>query len=108
MNTKEKIQNALDSLNNMQRATPGPFFYTRLSARLLREPVTTWEKLSHLISRPSVAIGAICLIISINMAVVLNQADESNITSETPELALADEYAIATTSFYDYENGEAK
>jgi hypothetical protein len=109
MNNKdEKIQNILDSLNDIQRATPGPFFYTRVNARLLKEQKTAWEGISNLIARPVVAIGGLCIIIAVNMLVIFSQTNEVSSANDATELALADEYTIATASFYDYENLEAR
>ena len=42
-NIEENINRTLNSLDDLQRATPGDFFFTRVSARLLNKQQTVWE-----------------------------------------------------------------
>lgn len=109
MNSKDqKVQNILDSLDGMQRASAGPFFYTRVSAALLKQRVTGWERISNLISRPVVAIATVCVVLAVNMAVIVDQASGPAVNSDPADLAMTDEYTIATAGIYDYENPEVR
>lgn len=109
MNSKEqKIQRTLDSLDGMQRASAGPFFYTRVSAALQKQRVTAWDRISNLISRPVVAIATVCVVLAVNMAVIVDQSAGSAVSSDPADLAVVDEYTIATAGIYDYENPEVR
>ncbi|MBC8033422.1 MAG: hypothetical protein H7Y03_04710 [Chitinophagaceae bacterium] len=103
---EQKIQSILESLDGVQRATPGPFFFTRVMVQLSQERKSVWERVSSLIARPAVAVSGLCLILVVNMLVVVNQRTRLPILSENAELTMVDEYTIATASFYDYENME--
>lgn len=102
MNRKDHIDAILDSLDGVQRATPGPFFFTRLNARMQREQKSLWQRLTGTITRPVVAITGLCLVLIINVwvAVVLSGDTASG---QNTELVLADEYALSSSSLYDYE-----
>jgi hypothetical protein len=66
---EKRIEAALTSLDHVTRVGPGPFFYTRVQARL-RKDRTVWEKASGFIAQPCVAFSVICLIISLNTFVI--------------------------------------
>lgn len=104
----ENIEATLNSLEGIQRATPGPFFFTRLNARLLNNQKTGWETIGRLLSRPVVAVSGLCFIILINTLVVIKQSTRTSSTADTVELASVDEYTIAASNFYDFENTELK
>jgi hypothetical protein len=105
---EKKLEDALNSLDGIERATVRPYFYTRLKARLDREK-RDWGGIVGLISRPVYAMAMIFIILTINMwivfqgkkesssAVNVNNAQMAN-TSELPE-----EYNLAATTFYNYE-----
>ena len=101
-----KVEETLSSLNQVQRAGAGPFFYTRLQARLTKTERNIWEKLSILLSRPAVAIVGICLIIFINTLTVIDIKQASPSLAEQTEPIYDEEYNLAVTSFYDIENLE--
>lgn len=105
---KENIDTILDSLDGLQRATPGPFFFTRVSARLQREQKTPWQRLARLVTRPSIAIGGLCLVLLLNIWVVVTGSEE-RASSQNAELVLADEYAASSSNLYYYDsNSDAK
>src|SRR5438128_1299417 len=95
-----KVEQTLNSLENIQRAEPGPFFYTRLMARMSRVE-TGWEKFSGFIARPAVALAGILMVILINIVAIYSNA--STISSEN-ELTTTEEYTQVATNFYDTEN----
>ena len=104
---KNKVEAALNSVEGVQRATPKPFFYTRLLARLDTRPETGWERFSAFISRPVVAFACVCLVIVINAVIVFSDTTSSFSSSDKTELAVADEYTdVATSSLYDLENSK--
>jgi hypothetical protein len=100
------VEETLRSLDGLKTASPGPFFFTRVQARLNRSERNVWEKLSMLLSRPTVAIAGICLIIFINTLTVLDLKDTAPSLAEQNEPIYDEEYNMAVTSFYDIENTE--
>ncbi len=98
-----QIENTLSSLDKVQRATPQPFFYTRLTARLSNSQQNIWELFSAYITRPSIAFSGISLIIIMNiMAAWLNV--KTPVIAEEPEAVVTEEYTQFATNFYDLEN----
>lgn len=108
MNKKEEhIETIMNSLDGIQRATPGPFFFTRVSARLQREQKSSWQTLARLVARPAIAISGLCLIVLLNTWVVMTRSTKTT-SSQSTELALADEYTINSSLYYYESNSEAK
>jgi len=99
---QKKIDEAMDSILNIGQATPQPFFYTRLMARIQRQESNGWEKISGLISRPVVALITVSTVLMLNIYVALNETSSSVNSSEISELATADD--LGTNTFYDIEN----
>lgn len=106
--SNKNIDNIIDSLNGIQRATPGPFFFTRVSARVQREQKSPWQQLARLVARPAIAITGLCLVLLINILAVINRS-EVTVSNQNTEVVLADEYAISSSSLYYYEtNSDTK
>ena len=106
MHIQQKVGEALSSLDHITPASAGPFFYTRVHARLTRSEKNIWEKLSLLVSRPSVAIIGICLVIFVNTLTVLDFKETAPSIAEQTEPVYDEEYSLAVTSIYDIENSE--
>ena len=104
---EKKIESALNSLDHVCRQGPGPFFYTRLQARLHRKDRTFWEKTSGFIARPAVAFSVICLIISINTLVIFQRESDTSITEQQNNFLTPDDSDIDTIAFYDEENNNS-
>lgn len=100
---EKKIEAALNSLDHVTRVGPGPFFYTRVEARLNRKDRTMWERISGFIAQPAVAFSVICLIISLNTIVIV-QTKTGPSFSEQSSTVLADDSDVDTIAFYDEEN----
>lgn len=100
---QRKIDQALESVNDIVQATPSSFFYTRLMARIENKEKNLWERLSGVITRPSIAIVTVLLVLALNAIVVLKGFYATENTSEYFELAVADEYNNVT-AFYDIDN----
>lgn len=103
---EKKIEKALESLDGIQRATPQPFFYTRLRARMARDN-REWGGIAGLISRPVYALAMICAVLLINVWAVTRDTNEAVPTTPiqlaSGDQQLTDEYNVAVTTFYDYE-----
>lgn len=96
-----KIETALDSLDHVSRVGPGPFFYTRVVARLQRRDRTLWEKISGFISQPAVAFAVIALVVSLNTLAIF-QSDRSPAAMEqTMNISSSDDAELDIIAFYD-------
>jgi hypothetical protein len=104
---EKKIETTLNSLDHVTRVGPGPFFFTRVQARLSKEDRTVWENISGFIAQPAVAFTVICLIISLNTLVILNQ-EKSPGTADQASYIVPDETEIDTIAFYDEENNNSE
>lgn len=100
----KKINEVMHSIDHMKRASPRPFLFTRLEARMQNEK-NKWVKLSSFIARPVVAFTCICFVLIINAMVIflLNNSGNS-FTQQGNELATADEYSQVSSTLYEFEN----
>ena len=110
MKDKASIENhinkALSSVEGMERATPGPYFYTRLRARLDNKYENSWQRLSGFVAKPVIAFATILLVICINIfAIYSNSNSDSTLnTTDQTDLVTVDEYNQVTSNIYDLEN----
>ena len=97
---ERKADEALNSLDGLQRVSPGPYFYTRLDARMNRAGKNVWDQLVIMLNRPSVAIGLALLVIAVNTTVVL-QKNDTPALAEQAELTVSEEYNLASNTYLD-------
>lgn len=109
MNKQEQINKlvdeALSSVDDVQRAQPRPYLFTRINARMNKASDSVWEKVSWLITRPAVAFSGLFLIVVINAGVVFNYKTATQTT--TADVAVqntADEFSYTVAGIYDTEN----
>ncbi|MCO6497711.1 MAG: hypothetical protein J5I50_08635 [Chitinophagaceae bacterium] len=107
MNKEQKIESILNSLDGVERATPRPFFFTRLEARMQRGEATFAEKLLGFLVRPSVAIAAVVLIVVMNAFVVvsttLQEDKQQQVNNSGVEIATVDQYLEMNMNPFDAE-----
>ena len=103
---EQEIDQTLKSVDMVKSASPGPFFFTRVQARLARTEKNLWERMGMLVSRPAVVIAGICFIIIINTVTVLDFKDITPSLADQNEPIYDEEYNMAVTSFYYIENTE--
>lgn len=102
----KKIDEVMQSLNRVEKASPSPFFFTRLEARMEREK-SSWEKISSFVAKPVVAFACICLVIMINAWVIFSSHNSQNSTDQqASELATTDEYNLVSSTFYEFVNAK--
>lgn len=103
---EKRVEDALNSLDGIQRAEAQPWLFTRVKARLLKEEEKTgWETISSFLSKPAVAIAGLFLILGLNGVLVYNQQSASSVATIQTELQPNDsESLIASSSSFDYEN----
>lgn len=101
----KKIDAVLQSADEIERAEPRPFLFTRIEARMQNEK-NIWSKISSFVARPVVAFACICFVLIINaMVIFLANTSGNALTQNSTELAAPDEYSQASaTSLYEFEN----
>jgi hypothetical protein len=102
LDIQRRIDEALESLQNIQPAAPNPFFFTRLEARLMRNDLNLWERLSSFVTTPSVAFTTMAFVLILNIFVIFN--GDSDIQNESIAREMTYNEDLRTTSFYDIEN----
>jgi hypothetical protein len=102
---EKKIEETLNSLDHMHRASPGSFFFNRLQARLKEGTLSRWKKLEFFLARPAIAMAAAFLIIALNVILILRNSEPAPPSVDQEEQALADEYGLTVNAIYNYENG---
>lgn len=108
-NMERKVEAALTSLDSIQKAGPGPFFFTRVQARLQRQRSNSWERIVSFITRPTVALGGLCIIILLNAVAFYLQPAISNalaVSAPAGESGYAEDYSNVATNFFYDENPE--
>jgi hypothetical protein len=105
---ESKVEAALNSLDGMRSASPGPFFFTRVQARLQREEKNVWEKMIAFVCRPAVAITMTCLVITINAAVIFQHKESprdysTSALADQTDQSVYEEFNVASNSFYEFE-----
>ena len=101
-----KVADVLSSLEGMKPASPGPFFYTRVQARLHKQGKSVWDHVSLLITRPAVAFTVVCVILLMNMLVFLQQKNVSSTLADQQEQSYYEEYNNTADNFYDFAINE--
>ncbi len=102
----KKIDDVMQSMDGITRATPRPFLFTRLEARMQNER-NIWSKLSSFAARPIVAFACICFVLIINaMVIFMSGSVGKPVTQQGTELATADEYSQVSYNLYDFENAK--
>ncbi|MCW3119707.1 MAG: hypothetical protein JWM28_3789 [Chitinophagaceae bacterium] len=98
-NIAKKAEEALNSLDGIQRAAPAPYFYTRLTARLERNNKNIWENFGAFISRPTVAFATVCFILILNtMALFKKDAAVKFAITDQNEQILNSAYDVASNT----------
>ena len=104
----KNIEDILNSLNNINRASPAPFLLTRIQARMNNQtsPVNLWSKLASFISKPSVAMAAIVIVLLLNITAIAVRKQHGQKSSVTQSFSERDEFAITSVNMYDPEIAE--
>jgi hypothetical protein len=97
----QEIEAILNSLEGIQKATPQPFLYTRLMARMQWADNSVWSRVLQFVSKPAYALGLIVVFLLINGYILFNQFNTTTEPAEESTQALAMEYTSLTSPFYD-------
>lgn len=99
----KQIEQALSSLDGIQRAEPQPWMYARIMKKLAREEDRTiWGSISSFLARPTVAIAGLCFILILNGFLLFSEKKGNDIV--ITEQAIDSESLMASSSSFDYEN----
>jgi hypothetical protein len=100
----KKIDEVMHSMDNINRASPRPFLFTRIEARMQNEK-NIWVKLSSFVARPVVGFTCICFVLIINtMVIFLLNSPGNSLAQQGNELAVADEYNQLNSTLFEFEN----
>jgi hypothetical protein len=103
---EKRIDDTLNSLDNMRRAEANPFLFTRIQARM-QQTRSGIERVMALAGKPAFAFLVLVIVLVTNMVVMLKGSSEGpTLTQEQTQFAVADEYDLNVPSLYDYENPE--
>lgn len=92
------VNNALSSLDGMQRASANPYLYTRIRARL-DEQKSPWAKAARFLSQPAWAFSAAILFVSVNVWVAVSDNAERPSAARTVAVDQAFETEYATVNY---------
>jgi hypothetical protein len=99
--TEQEIEAILNSLDRVEKASPNPFFYTRLMAKMQSSEDNIWSRILQFITKPVFAVGIALVFLLINMYILLNQYSGSVDQAEESTQTLALEYTSLTATIYD-------
>ncbi len=100
------LDKVLNSLDELKKAEPAPFFFTRLQARIAGKEDTFLQKLVFFVTRPAFAMCTGIFILLLNGYFLMNTMKEREIQQEESTQMLAVEYSSLNAPF-DESNDEA-
>ena len=104
---EKRVEETLNSLDGIRRATPQPWLFSRIKKRLAGdEDRTVWGTIGGYLGKPAIAIAGLCFILMVNVLLVFNNQQKEN--TLVPFSAQLDqptdsESLIASSSSFDYE-----
>ena len=107
---QKKVEEVLNSLDGVRRATPQPWLFSRVKARLHGEEAeekNIWGALGSFLSRPGVAIASLCVIMLFNGVLLFKRPGKISstaIAAQSEQTAADSESYIASSSSFDFEN----
>jgi hypothetical protein len=100
------IDEALKSLDGAETATPKPYLFTRLNARMQNASENSWDNALRFISKPAFAFVSLCLVIAINATVIVYNYNGGTTAVTEETYASVDEYSSTATVLNEIENLE--
>ncbi|HSU29526.1 MAG TPA: hypothetical protein VLJ68_14160 [Chitinophagaceae bacterium] len=97
----------LDSLDGISRATPQPWFYTRLRARMEKSEQSATVRTRPLLARPIFVVAGLFLVLLMNAFILVKQGsgDNNSQVVEQNEQTLSDSEDLYTSnSSFDIES----
>lgn len=105
-NMEDKIEQALNSMDNHYSAKPRPYLMSRINAALAaRKSETAWDKIYSIITRPVIAFAGIAFILVLNFLIISSYQENNKIKFQTESGSDWQSYSTATNNaLYDIEN----
>ena len=104
---EKRVEETLNSLDGIQRATPQPWLFSRIKKRLAEdEDRTIWGAIGGYLGKPAIAIAGLCFILMVNVFLVVNNQQKENTASffsAQADQSVDSESLIASSSSFDYE-----
>lgn len=97
-NISKQIEESLESLEGIKRASAGPFFYTRVRSLLERSEKSFWEKTGFFLARPAIALAIVFITLLANAFFVFHQNGHVQAGAEQDELRFENAYDIASNT----------
>ena len=104
-NINNWVDAALNSLDDVKRATAKPYVLTRMNAKTQNSNSSIWDNALQFISKPMVALVCMLIIIAFNVLVISRNYNTSNTINEEQALTV-DEYNANITALNYTENIE--
>ena len=100
---EKQVDETLNSLDGIQRASSNPFLFTRIKEQLNRKEKGAWGFATRVITRPVFAITAVVIIVLINVAIFSQKQPDSvqTTTTQDGEQLFASEYNLGSSTLYD-------
>ena len=100
--TDAELDAILNSLDGLEKASPRPYFYTRLMSKMhSTDENNQWSRAMQFISKPVFALGMTLIFLLINGYILFNQYKQAPEPLEESTQTLALEYNSLNTSFYE-------
>jgi hypothetical protein len=104
-NIHEQVDATLQSIDTMSRAEMPSFFYTRLQAKLDKQPAPTWWQLLFMsLTKPAFAVVTLSLFVVLNITAItitLKDKQQSTTTAESSTMqGFAQEYNLSVSTVY--------
>lgn len=101
---QKNVQDALDSLDGLQKAPANPFLHTRIMAKIdaKKKPLTGWDIAARWVARPVFAAAIVVALLLANFAVLSDTKAKKMQAKEEVENILSAEYA--TSNMYSLES----
>ncbi len=101
------VNQAMESLDGLRRASANPFLYTRILSRV-QEANSRWEKMARFISKPSFAIAATALFLALNMWAIFQKSEKATPSEAEMEQLFATEYSASNMQYSLVDLSEVK
>ena len=103
-----QVEEALRSLDGINRAEPRPFLLTRLRAAIHTGSPTQngWNRAAAFISRPAVFTAGLLVILTVNICILKYKEPVTTGSDQGQAVSIADDFAINNVAMYDIENLE--
>ncbi len=105
-NLEWQVNQAMNSLDGIQRAKANPFLYTRIKAAI-DEQNSAWGRAARIFTRPAYALTIAGLFISLNLYVAINRHQQPAAKSIAEgEQAFASELATVNYNLLDLNSSD--